>query len=231
MALMERVATLLRANLNDLLDRAEDPEKLLRQLVLDMENQLLQLKTQVAIALADQHLLEQKLSEQEVEVAGWHRKAELAVNKGEDVLARAALERALSHEQMLAAYRAQVADQAAESETLRDSYARLGRKLAETQTRCEVLIAQHRRARMVAKANQARTAIEDAGPGTPQAQALTRTQTKVAHAEAQNHAARTLANEAHSNLEERFTVLERSDRVEQLLQELKNRKGHLLAAG
>ena len=55
MALMERVTTLLRANLNDLIDKAEDPEKMLKQLVLDMENQFLQVKTQVAIALADQH--------------------------------------------------------------------------------------------------------------------------------------------------------------------------------
>ena len=50
MALLERVSTLLRANLNDLIDKAEDPQKLLRQLVLDMENQLMQVKTQVAIA-------------------------------------------------------------------------------------------------------------------------------------------------------------------------------------
>ena len=62
--LMERVATLLRANVNDLIDRAEDPEKMLKQLVLDMENQLLQVKTQVAIAIADQHLLEKKAEEQ-----------------------------------------------------------------------------------------------------------------------------------------------------------------------
>ena len=65
MALLERVSTLLRANINDLLSKAEDPEKLARQLVLDMENQLMQVKTQVAIAIADQHLLLKKKSEQE----------------------------------------------------------------------------------------------------------------------------------------------------------------------
>jgi phage shock protein A len=63
MALLERVGTLLRANINDLIEKAEDPEKLAKQLVLDMENQLLQVKTQVAIAIADQHLLEKKLKE------------------------------------------------------------------------------------------------------------------------------------------------------------------------
>ena len=60
MAVLERVATLIRANLNDLIDRAEDPEKMIKQVILDMENQLLQVKTQVAISMADQHLLQKK---------------------------------------------------------------------------------------------------------------------------------------------------------------------------
>ena len=60
MALLERVSTLVRANLNDLIDKAENPEKMIKQVILDMENQLLQVKTQVAIAIADQHLLEKK---------------------------------------------------------------------------------------------------------------------------------------------------------------------------
>ena len=63
MALLERVATLVRANLNDLIDKAEDPEKMIKQVILDMQNQLLQVKTQVAIAIADQHLLEKKQKE------------------------------------------------------------------------------------------------------------------------------------------------------------------------
>ena len=65
MALLERVSTLIRANLNDLVDKAEDPEKLIKQVILDMQNQLLQVKTQVAIAIADQHLLERKQKENE----------------------------------------------------------------------------------------------------------------------------------------------------------------------
>ena len=60
MSLLDRVSTLLKANLNDLVEKAEDPEKLLKQVVLDMENQLMQVKTQVAIAIADEHLLEKE---------------------------------------------------------------------------------------------------------------------------------------------------------------------------
>ena len=95
MALLERVATLVRANLNDLIDKAEDPEKMIKQVILDMQNQLLQVKTQVAIAIADQHLLAKKAQENEEKQAEWMRKAELAVDKKDDDLARAALERAM----------------------------------------------------------------------------------------------------------------------------------------
>ena len=69
MALLERVSTLVRANLNDLIDKAEEPEKMLKQLILDMENQLLQVKTQVAVAMADQHLLEKKQAENKTKAA------------------------------------------------------------------------------------------------------------------------------------------------------------------
>src|ERR1700757_3030772 len=93
MALLERVSMLVRANLNDLIDRAEDPEKMIKQVILDMENQLLQVKTQVAISLADQHLLQKKEQKQEDAAAEWMRKAELAVDKADDSLARIALER------------------------------------------------------------------------------------------------------------------------------------------
>ncbi len=100
MSLLDRVSTLLRANLNDLVEKAEDPERMLKQIVLDMENQLLQVKTQVAIAIADQHLLERKRAEHEQQSADWRRKAELAVTKTQDDLARAALERSLSQAQL-----------------------------------------------------------------------------------------------------------------------------------
>jgi len=88
MSLLDRVSTLLRANLNDLVEKAEDPERMLKQIVLDMENQLMQVKTQVAIAIADQHLLEKKRAEHEQQAGDWRRQAELAVHKGQDGLAR-----------------------------------------------------------------------------------------------------------------------------------------------
>src|SRR5262249_44709415 len=111
MALLERVATLVRANLNDLIDQAEEPEKMIKQVILDMQNQLLQVKTQVAIAIADQHLLEKRQKENEDKVAEWMRKAELAVGKQQDDLARAALQRVESYRDLLENFAQQIVDQ------------------------------------------------------------------------------------------------------------------------
>ena len=69
MGLLERVSTLIRANLNDMIDRAEDPEKMIKQVIVDMENQYLQVKTQVAVSIADQHMLEKKFHEHQRKVA------------------------------------------------------------------------------------------------------------------------------------------------------------------
>ena len=89
MALLERVATLVRANLNDLIDKAEDPEKMIKQVILDMQNQLMQVKTQVAIAIADQHVLEKKREEHSRNESEYRRKAEMAVEINRTMLWRA----------------------------------------------------------------------------------------------------------------------------------------------
>ena len=125
MGLMDRVSTLLRANLNDLIDRAEDPSKMIKQVILDMENQLLQVKTQVAISIADQHMLEKKQKENEAKAAEWMRKAELAVDRGQDDLARAALERHKSCERTTESFREQIVDQRAQVETLKSALNKL----------------------------------------------------------------------------------------------------------
>src|SRR5438552_8552311 len=163
MALMERVATLVRANLNDLIDKAEDPEKMIKQVILDMQNQLLQVKTQVAIAIADQHLLDKKKKENEERVADWMRKAELAVDKKEDDLARASLQRVESYRELSESFSQQVTDQKAQVENLKSALRKLEQKLTEAQAKADLLIAQHRRARAVSKASDARISMGDSG--------------------------------------------------------------------
>jgi phage shock protein A len=214
MALLERVSTLIRANLNDMIDKAEDPEKMIKQVILDMQNQLLQVKTQVAIAIADQHLLEKRQKENEEKTAEWIRKAELAVTKKEDDLARAALHRVESYREMAGAFTQQVADQKAQAENLKTALRQLEQKLTEAQAKADVLIAQHRRARAVGKAHDARTAI---GDGSKSA-AFDRLRRKVAHNEAVSQAKSELGEE---DVEDRLTAIEKDDRIEQLLAEMK----------
>src|SRR5437660_8499735 len=91
MNLLERVLTLLGANLNSMIEKADDPERVLRQLQLDMRNQLVQVKTQVATAIAESHKLQKRGKEKTVEAEVWLKKAEQAVQQNNDEAARKAL--------------------------------------------------------------------------------------------------------------------------------------------
>jgi phage shock protein A len=218
MALLERVSTLVRANLNDLIDKAEHPEKMIKQVIIDMQNQLLQVKTQVAIAIADQHLLEKKQKENGDKVSEWMRKAELAVDKKQDDLARVALERVESYRDLSDGFGQQVTDQKAQVENLKTALRQLEQKLTEAQAKADLLIAQHRRARAVGKASDAKLAIGD----NSKAATFDRMKRKVAHTEAMSQAKSEIAAD---NVEERLAALEKEDRIEQLLVELKAKRG------
>ena len=217
MALLERVSTLVRANLNDLIDKAEDPEKMIKQVILDMQNQLLQVKTQVAIAIADQHLLEKKQKENSDKVAEWMRKAELAVDKKEDDLARASLLRVESYRELSESFTQQVADQKAQVENLKTALRQLEQKLTEARAKADLLIAQNRRARAVGKASEAKMA----GGNGSSAAAFDRMKRKVAHSEA---TAQARAELAADDVEDRLAALEKEDRIEQLLAEMKAKR-------
>ena len=218
MALLERVSTLVRANLNDLIDKAENPEKMIKQVILDMQNQLLQVKTQVAIAIADQHLLEKKQKENEALQADWMRRAELAVDKKQDDLARAALERSMSYKELAENFSQQIGDQRVQVENLKSALNKLEQKLSEAQAKADLLIAQHRRSRAASKATDAQMAM---GHGS-KAAAFDRMKRKVAHSEATSQAKSELVAD---NVEDRLAALEKEDRIEQLLGELKSKRG------
>jgi len=217
MAVLERVATLVRANLNDLIDRAEDPEKMIKQVIIDMENQLLQVKTQVAISMADHHLLQKKQAEQADKAADWMRKAELAVDKGQDDLARAALERYQSFTKMADGYTQQVTDQKQQVDALRRALEQLDQKLVEARQKSDVLIAQHRRARALERASDAQLVMTGNGP----AAGFDRLQRKVLHTEAVSQAKSELVSD---DVDRRFEALEKEDEVGRLLGALKARR-------
>ena len=218
MALLERVATLIRANLNDMIDRAENPEKLLKQIILDMQNQFLQVKTQVAIAIADLHLLEKKKKENADKEAEWMHKAELAVDKKQDDLARAALDRALGYKQFTASFDEQIADQKAQVEILKNALQKLDAKIAEAHAKADLLIAQSRRARAMSKATSAQLAADDRN----QVATLERMKTRIQHAEAVSQARVEVV--AGDDIEHRLEMLEKDDQIDKMLAELKERK-------
>jgi phage shock protein A len=217
MAVLERVATLVRANLNDLIDRAEDPEKMIKQVILDMENQLLQVKTQVAISMADYHLLQKKQSEQSDKAAEWMRKAELAVDKQQDDLARAALERFQSFTRLAESYTAQVDDQKQQVDTLRRALDQLDGKLAEARAKSDLLVAQHRRARALERASDAQLAIGGVGP----AAGFDRMERKVQRGEAVSQAKASLVAD---DVDRRFEAMAKDDEIGRLLDALKARR-------
>jgi len=217
MALLERVSTLVRANLNDLVDKAEDPEKMIKQVILDMQNQLLQVKTQVAISIADQHVLEKKHKDNQEAEQQWLRRAEMAVDKKDDALARAAVERAMSHKSMSESFRQQVEDQKTQVENLKGALLRLQQKLAEAQSKSDMLIAQHRRSRALGKATNAGLAVGDDSNSA----AFDRMKHKVQHTES---AAQAKAELLADNVDDRFAAMEKEGEIDKLLADIKARR-------
>ncbi|MFZ3218186.1 MAG: PspA/IM30 family protein [Candidatus Acidiferrales bacterium] len=220
MSLLERVSTLIRANLNDMIDRAEDPEKLVKQVILDMENQYLQVKTQVAVSIADQHMLEKKCRENEESGSDWMRKAEVAVDKGEDDLARGALERYQTSQKLALSYREQVDDQKAQVETLKSTLIKLEQKLAEAKSKREVLLARHRRSVALGKAARAQSALGEQSRGAM----FERLSDRVNHSESVAGAEVELLAD---NVGDRLARLDRDTEVDRLLTDLKSKRGLL----
>ena len=218
MALLERVSALIRANLNDLIDRAEDPQKMLKQVTLDMQNQLIQVKTQVAIAIADEHLLRKKHQENVEKHAEWMHKAEVAVDKKQDDLARAAIDRAFGYRKLADDFLEEISHQQEQVEKLKTALQKLEQKLTEAYAKSELLIAKHRRSRALSKASQARMAVTSpAKMGT-----FDRMNAKVQGEEAMSHA---LAEMAGDSIEDKLNALGKDDEVERVLAEIKSQRG------
>jgi phage shock protein A len=217
MGLLERVSTLIRANINDVIDRAEDPEKMIKQVILDMENQYMQVKTQVAVSIADQHMLEKKQKENEDVGADWMRKAERSVDKQQDDLARAALDRYQTSQRLAQSYREQVNDQKVQVEALKGALMKLEQKLDEAKSKRDMLIARHRRSVALNKAAQAHNA---AGDGSKSA-AFDRLKDRVNQSESVASAELELNSD---DVGERLNRLDRDVEVERLLTDLKQRR-------
>jgi len=218
MKLLERVSMLIRANLNDLIDKSEDPEKMIKQVILDLHNQYVQVKTQLAVALTEQHLVEEKATEARAKAGEWMRKAELAVDRGEDGLAKRALERHNALSQTAELFAEQTEEHKKDVELLRETLSKIEAKLREAESKKALVITQSRTARARARAGQA---AYEATSAAPQA-TLHRMEDKVREESARAGA---LFELAEDDLETTFARMERAEELDRQLAELKARRG------
>ncbi len=218
MTLFEKISLLIRSNLNDLMDKTEEPERLVKQVILDMEKQLRELKCQVAVSTTDQHMLEQRLMEYQDKMAEWMHKAELSLDRNEEMPARGALERYVSFEQLAGKVEELVLEQKDGVEGLKSLLARLEQKLEEARSKGEILAVRGRRARSLDKAMEAEADAES----RLQSSAIDQLGQKIEFAAMVSRARVQISEE---DLEKKLKKMEKDLQVDSLLADLKRRRG------
>jgi phage shock protein A len=216
MNLLERVLTLLQANLNSVVEKADDPEKVLRQLQLDMRNQLVQVKTQVATAIAESRKLQKRSQERQTEAASWLKKAEQAVQQGNDHLARSALTHYNELNRQAHRYQQQQKEQEQQVVRMRDVLLRLEAKITEIDTTIELLASRKRSALIQQRVYEALS--KNSSP--KEREQAAKAQDTVQEAEAR---ARAMADLHQRDLDEQLVQVSSEQEVEQQLQDLKHR--------
>src|SRR5215510_9091107 len=146
MGIFSRLGTLIKSNINDLISRAEDPEKMLNQVLLEMQQQLVEAKKAVAVAIADEKRLQKQYNAELDKAKEWERKAMVAVRAGDDNLARQALVRKQEHENISAQFQQQWLVQKQAVEKLKDALRLLNNKIEEAKRKKNILIARKKRA-------------------------------------------------------------------------------------
>jgi len=141
MGIFDRLSALLRSNINDLISRAENPEKMLNTLILDMKTQLAKAKQQVASAIADEKKLQSDAESMKKQAEDWERRAMLAVQEGRDDLAKQALGRYNEHLQGAQQLHETWLRQKAETEQLKLSLRQLNDKIEEAKRKKNILVA------------------------------------------------------------------------------------------
>jgi phage shock protein A len=220
MAILDRIAMVIRSNLNALINQAEDPEKMLDQILIDMRQQLQEAKREVAAAIADERRLAAQLEAARAQVNEWDRRAVLAVERGEDDLAREALRRKAEQQQLAAGYQSQWEAQEASTTNLKQALRALSEKIDEATRKKNLLVARQKRAEAQKHIHEVMTGLSD----TSAFEAFDRMAARVDQIEAQAEATVELSQElSGETMEQRFKALEGSADVEQELQALKAR--------
>ena len=161
MSIFSRFSTMIKSNINDLISRAEDPEKMLNQIIVDMRDQLAKAKREVAGAIADERKLQRQLADASKERQAWEKRAMLAVQQGRDDLAKQALVRQQEHAEQAAALEQTWQAQAAETEKLKGSLRQLNDKIEEAKRKRNLLIAKQKRAQAQRRIHETLSGLSD----------------------------------------------------------------------
>jgi phage shock protein A len=224
MGIFSRLAQLIKSNLNDLISRSEDPEKMLNQVVLDMNNQLVEAKKQVAASIADEKRLAKQFEQETANSQEWERRAMMALRAGNEELAKEALARKREHDELAGTFKEQWTKQKTAVDQLKKALRLLNEKIEEAKRKKNVLIARKKRA-------EAQKAIQETMSGLRDHSAFEtfdRMSQKIDQIEAEAEAQTELADEySGDTLASQFTQLEHKHSADDDLVALKRKMGIL----
>jgi len=222
MGIFGRLAQLLKSNLNDLINRSEDPEKMLNQVIIDMNQQLIEAKKQVAVAIADEKRLGKQAANEKSVADEWERKAMMAIRAGDDALAKEALTRKKEHDALASQFHDQWEKQKAATEQLKAALRALNNKIEEAKRKKNVLIARKRRAEAMKSIQETMGGLKD----TSAFETFDRMAEKVDQLEAEAEAGAELSEEYSGDvLKDKFANLEATAGADMELEELKRKMG------
>lgn len=222
MGIFSRLGTLLKANINDLISKAEDPEKILNQLIVDMREQLIDAKKQVAVAIADEKRLKKQYEKEQKQAQEWEKKAMMAVRAGRDDLGKEALQRKKEHDELAQEYKSQWEAQKNAAEKLRSSLRQLNDKIEEAKRKKSLLIARKKRAEAQKNIQDTMSGLDD----TAAFDAFDRMEDKVDQMEAEAEASAELSGEmSGDSLSQKFDDLEEDQGSTEALDALKAKMG------
>ncbi len=217
-----RLSQLLRSNLNDLINKAEDPEKVLNQVILDMNEQLIEAKKQVAVAIGDEKRLEKQHRSEATLASDWEKKAMLAVRAGDDELAKEALARKREHDSTAEAFRDQWEKQKIACDQLKLALKALNNKIEEAKRKKNVLIARKRRADAMKQIQETMSGLQK----NSAFDTFDRMAEKIEQLESEAEAGAELAEEASGDvLKSKFAALEAKAGGDADLEALKSKMG------
>lgn len=222
MGFLSRLAQLIKSNINDLINKSEDPEKMLNQVIVDMNQQLIEAKKQVAVAIADEKRLNKQFAIEVAKSKEWENKAMLAVRAGDDELAKEALLRRKEHDAIAAQYQEQWARQKALTDQLKTALKALSHKIGEAQRKKNVLIARKRRAQAMQSIQETMSGLSDASAF----ETFDRMAEQIDQMEAEAEAGAEVAEQYTGDiLKHRFSELEASAGADLELEALKRKMG------